>query len=252
VLAPFDARSPKDRRSVVISIVLAVVVHVAILAYISDKRAEAAARARPPAVQGFGVGLAADGGTVGLPMSKDWNRHRFRVLSELDGSPIPNARVTDVFMSTEATADSSGVALLMVRPAAKLVAHIERPGFKMVAGEFPNVNKDHEHTIILPVMPVPYAKVDSIFIKSCNYCHGAVGFSGRVELTTYAKTMASTARGDTIVVPFNPEKSILVTTLMVLTRPDGSPTPHARVTRHLTEFDIATIAQWIREGARRQ
>jgi hypothetical protein len=252
VFAPFHARTPKDHRAVVIAVSLAVAVHIALLAMISDRRAEAAAGRRPPNVQGFGGGLADDGGLAGLPMSTQRNRHRFRVLSELDGKPIFRARVTDVFMNEEAYTNEEGIATLAVRPAAKLVAHVERPGYRIVAGDYPNLNLDHEHTVILPVQRVPYAKVDSIFIKSCNYCHGAVGRSGNVDLTNYDRTMVSTVGSDTVVVPFNPEKSLLVTTLTMLMTPDGTPTPHARVTKQVSEFDIATIAQWIREGARRR
>jgi hypothetical protein len=253
MLQPFSARTPKDRKAVVISIVLAVAVHVGLLIMVSEQRAKATAeRKRPPGVQGLGSGLAPDGGQVGMAMTKDWNRHRFRVLSELDGKPIAGARVTDVFMLTITQTGADGIAVLPVRPGAKLVVHIERPGYKMVAGEYPNLNRDHEETVVLPVAPVPYAKVDSIFIRSCNYCHGAVGKSGQVDLTNYDRTMTSLARGDTIVVPFNPEKSLLITTLTVLSGPDGKPFPHARVTSQVTEFDIATIAQWIREGAKRR
>lgn len=249
---PFAAHTPQDRKAVVVSLTLAVAVHIGILAGVSDRRADAANRVRPPGVQGLGGGFADDGGTAGLPMSNERNRHRFRVLSELDGKPVFRARITDVFMDEEAYTNEEGIATLAVRPAAKFVAHVERPGYRIVAGDYPNINRDHEHTVILPVQPVPYAKVDSIFIKSCNYCHGAVGRSGLVNLTSYDSTMASTARGDTVVVSFNPEKSLLVTTLTVLMTPAGKPTPHARVTRQLSEFDIATIAEWIREGARRR
>jgi len=252
VLHPFYASRPGDRRAIVIAIVLAVSAHVGLFIMIGERRAEAAARMNPQNVQGLGGGLTDDGGTVGLAMSKDWNRHRFRILSEVDGKPIARARVTDLFMRTEAYSNEEGIATLAVRPAAKLVVHIERPGYKMLAGEYPNLNRDHQETVVLSVAPVPYAKVDSIFIKSCNYCHGAVGRSGQVDLTNYDRTIASFARGDTLVVPFNPDKSLIVTTLTVLSGPDGKPYPHARVTSQLPELDIATIAQWIREGARRR
>jgi hypothetical protein len=185
-------------------------------------------------------------------MSTVRNRHRFRVLSEVDGKPIHRARVTDVFAKEEAYTDEEGVAILAVRPAAKLVAHVERPGYRTLAGDYPNLNRDHEHTVVLAEQRVAYAKVDSIFVQRCNYCHGAVGTSGQVDLTNYDRTMGSTFQNRPVVIAHNPDSSKLVTTLTVLRTPDGKPLPHARVTTQVAELDIATIAQWIREGARRR
>ncbi|MEA3246402.1 MAG: hypothetical protein U9Q74_09630 [Gemmatimonadota bacterium] len=225
------------------AVLVAIGVHVGLLAWLGERRA-AGRGGRPPAVEGLGAGAAG-----GLPSTSTRNEHRFRVVHWESGLPLAGVRVTDVFGNQVAWTASYGVAALQSRPAARLIVQFEKPGFRMVAREFGNTEPLQSHTIVMEPAPVPYAVVDTIFIQRCNYCHGAVGRTRDVDLTTYARVMASGAPGAPIVRAGKPDSSRIVRILSDSLGPDGSPSLHWRRAARLDAFELETIVAWIRAGA---
>lgn len=229
-----------------IAVSLAVVVHVGILAVLSNRSADARGR-RPPSVEGMGDREAAVGG---LPMSSDRNQHMFRVLDFENSAPLSFVRVTDVLGDRSAITGPQGTVVLMVRPGAKLVVHVEKPGYAMHAEQYENASNNlASHTVFLERQPIPYAVVDTFLIGSCNYCHGAFGTTRGVDLTTYERVMESRTNSGPVVVPFNPDSSRLIRVLL-----DSTAAPprsaHGRRTARPDAFDIEMLAEWIRQGAR--
>lgn len=229
-----------------IAVSLAVAVHVGFIALMGKRSADAHGR-RPPSVEGFGAREAA---VSGLPMSKGRNQHMFRVLDFENSAPLESARVTDVLGDVPTVTGPQGTVVLMPRPGAKLVVQVEKPGYAMHAAQYENFSNDPAtHTVFLDRKPVPYAEVDTIFIGNCNYCHGGFGKTDGVDLTSYDRVMESRTRSGPIVVPFNPDSSRLIRVLL-----DSTAAPprsaHGRLTARPDEFDIATLVEWIREGAR--
>ena len=73
---------------------------------------------------------------------------------------------------------------------------------------------------------------------------------GGIDLTSYAKAIASTSRGGPIVTPGDPKASGVVRVLTDTTRVDGKLPYHARATQRVPQFDIDLIEAWVRDGAR--
>jgi hypothetical protein len=232
-----------DRRVTVVAVVIAVVVHIGVLVWAAQRHA-AGRGARPPAVEGLG-----DGAVGGLPATRARNEHRFRVVHWENGLPVPGVRVTDVLSDAVAWTDPRGVSVLMAPPPARLIVRFEKPGFATTARELRNTEPHASHTIVMQPAPVPYATVDTIFNTRCNYCHGAVGRTRDVDLTSYARVMASGPPGMPIVRAGMPDSSRLVRILADSLGPDGKPSLHWRRAARLDGFEMQVIVEWIREGA---
>lgn len=235
-----------NRRAIAVSIAIAVGVHVAVLVWMGTR---SAGRLSPPAIEGAGLGAAPVGG---LPASSRRAIHDFRVVdADSEDAPILRARVTDVLRGEEVLTDSSGRARLAVRPAAMFLLRVDRPGFATHTEQVANADGNAaSHTIHLRRAPVPWALVDTIFIQRCIYCHGGTGRTVGIDLTTYTRVIASTSRTEPILVPGNPDASILVHVLTDTARVNGKLPYHARATQRVPQFDVDVIAQWVREGAR--
>ena len=188
----------------------------------------------------------------GLPATSRRAIHDFRVVdADSEDAPILRARVTDVLRGEEVLTDASGRARLAVRPASMFVLRVERPGFATHAEQVNTADgKSASHTIHLRRAPVPWALVDTIFIQRCIYCHGGTGRTPGIDLTSYAKAIASTSRGGPIVTPGDPKASGVVRVLTDTTRVDGKLPYHARATQRVPQFDIDLIEAWVRDGAR--
>ncbi len=120
----------------------------------------------------------------------------------------------------------------------------------MVAREFANTEPFASHTIVVERAPVPYALVDTIFIQRCTYCHGAVGRTRDVDLTSYTRVMTSGPPGAPIVRAGNPDSSRLVGILRDSMGRDGRPSLHWRRAARIDAFELEALVEWIREGAR--
>ena len=205
-------------------------------------------RLAPPALEGAGLGAPVGG----LPATSRRAIHDFRVVdADSEDAPILRARVTDVLRGEEVLTDASGRARLAVRPASMFVLRVERPGFATHAEQVNTADgKSASHTIHLRRAPVPWALVDTIFIQRCIYCHGGTGRTPGIDLTSYAKAIASTSRGGPIVTPGDPKASGVVRVLTDTTRVDGKLPYHARATQRVPQFDIDLIEAWVRDGAR--
>lgn len=228
-----------------ISIAIAVGAHAAVLVWMGTR---SAGRLAPPALEGAGLGAPVGG----LPATSRRAIHDFRVVdADSEDAPILRARVTDVLRGEEVLTDASGRARLAVRPASMFVLRVERPGFATHAEQVNTADgKSASHTIHLRRAPVPWALVDTIFIQRCIYCHGGTGRTPGIDLTSYAKAIASTSRGGPIVTPGDPKASGVVRVLTDTTRVDGKLPYHARATQRVPQFDIDLIEAWVRDGAR--
>lgn len=243
--SPHGLHGP-TRRSTLIAASLAVVAHVGIIALLGKRPADARGRL-PPSVEGMSAGEAMVGG---MPVSKERNQHMFRVLDFENSAPLAFARVTDVLGDLSTVTGPQGTVVLITRPGARLVVQVEKPGYAMHSAQYENNSNDPvTHSVFLDRKPVPYAAVDTIFIGNCNYCHGAFGKTEGIDLTSFDRVMQSRTRSGPIVVPFNPDSSRLIRVLL-----DSTAAPprsaHGRLTARPDAFDIETIVEWIREGAR--
>lgn len=87
-----------------------------------------------------------------------------------------------------------------------------------------------------------------LFAKHCTACHGGVKAAGKLSLVYRDKALAPAKSGETPIVPGAPEKSELIRRVTskdpdeVMPRPDHGP--------RLNEKEIATLQQWIAEGAK--
>jgi uncharacterized membrane protein len=139
----------------------------------------------------------------------------------------------------------------MTRPAARLVVRFELPGYRTLETQLNNTEREPAvHEVRLEHEDIPYARVDSIFARRCNYCHGAVGSVESVDLTSYAKLQASRAHGRPVAMALFPDSSALIRVLQSATDSDGRPSLHLRSTTSVTPDEGAVIAEWIRQGAR--
>ena len=226
---------------------LAVAAHVGVLAWLSTREAGAGA-AHPPAVEGTG-----ETGVGGMPFRDRRNIHLFRVVDkDSDYVRLGGAVVRDLLGERESVTNADGVAVLSVQASAKLVVQVEKPGYAMHAEQLGNTDTTRaSHTIFLERADVPYAIVDTIFIMRCVYCHGGAGKTEGIDLTTYEKVMASRWKAAPIVAAGKPEASALVRVLTDSLGADGKRTAHARVTVRVPEREIAWLAEWVRQGARR-
>lgn len=198
------------------------------------------------------MGLGRDNQAAnGMPMSKVRYTHTFRVIDEETAQPVTWARVTDVLGNTQALSNADGIARLQVHAGARLIVHVEKAGFALSSAQFENAADDPPaRTIILKRQLVAYAVLDTIFIQRCNYCHGAVGTTAGINLTSYDNLIRSTAHGAPLIVPEKPDSSRLYRVLVDSVDAAGKPSAHFRVTRSMSAFDREWIAQWILEGAK--
>ncbi len=242
-------RPKPNRRATVVAVTLAVAAHAAILIFVARARLESQ-DAVPPGVSGLGLG---PGNQVagGMPTSTVRFTHTFRIVDEETARPVTWARVSDVLGGTQTLSSADGIAHLQVRAGARLIVHVEKAGFAMATAQFENSTDDPpSRTIILRHQLVPYAILDTLFIQRCNYCHGAVGTTAGISLTSYDNVIRSTAHGGPIVVPEKPDSSRLLRILEDSVDAAGKPSAHYRVTRTMSAFDREWIAQWILEGAK--
>ncbi|MDQ8164577.1 MAG: hypothetical protein P3A28_02315 [Gemmatimonadota bacterium] len=236
-----------SRRAATVSTTLAVAVHVVILVFVARARVESQ-NATPPGISGLGLVEEVVGG---LPASTVRFTHTFRILNEETAQPVAGARVTDVLGNSQTLTSANGVARLQVRAAARLIVHVEKAGFAMFVSQFENIRDNTQpRTVILRRQLVPYTVLDTLFIQRCNYCHGAVGTTQGVNLTTFERVIASTARGGPIIVPDKPDSSRLYRVLVDSMDANGKPSAHFRVTQATSAYDLEWIAQWILEGAK--
>lgn len=244
-LHPWQHRSATPK-SVRWAIGLAVAVHVGLLAWIGSL--ERNAHGGLPDVMGKGASTAAIGG---MPSAAKYTLHYFKVVdADSEDAPVVRAVVRDVFGENEEATRDDGSAILRSRTAAKLVIQVEKPGFAPLAEQYANLDNYTRHTIHLTHKPVIYEIVDTIFIQRCIYCHGREGKTPGVDLTSYAKAMASRFNGNAVVVPGKPEISRLVRVLRDSLRDDGTKSPHSRVTARLSDLELDWLTVWIREGAK--
>ena len=229
---------------------LALAVHIAVVSWISIRPSDLSQR--PPGVEGLGV--AKPGATVGgLPATSQRVMHRFEVRDYPEGNPVARARVRSVLDEQLATTDTHGVAVLSVRPAAKFILQVERPGFVLYAAQLENssVGAERRHTILLKRADVPYYVIDTIFMTRCNHCHSAGNASGGVDVSSYDRAMRSQFGSGPIVVPGNPESSLLIQALTDTVPRGGAFQSHIKAVGRFPEFEVETLAEWIREGARK-
>jgi hypothetical protein len=242
-LSPWNL--PRTSRATRIAIVLAVIAHAAGLYAFSRSRAHRTGE--PPAIEGLG-GEAAIGG---MPASRERAYHTFRVLDDENGQAVEGVRVTDVVGGAVAYSSFSGRAIITARAAARLVVRFERPGYRTVETQINNTEREPAvQDVRLEHEDIPYARIDSIFARRCNYCHGTVGSVDAMDFTSYAKLQASRAHGRAVAMPFFPDSSALIRVLQSATDSDGRPSLHLRSTTSVTPDEGAVIAEWIRQGAR--
>lgn len=240
-------RLAESRRVTGVSILIAVALHAGVIALLAAARIRQAGS--PPSVAGMGD--AATGDARGLPATSRRHVHAFRVVDWETGRPIARARVTDVLGEQVVFTQANGVAVLTPRPSARLIVHVERPGYGLDARVHPN--RDHRtqrHAVYLERIQIPYAVIDTLFIQYCNYCHGAVERTATVDLTSYDRVMASRWGDRPIVRPPNPDSSVLYRVLVDTVDRRGDRPIHRRRTAALPEFELELLAEWIRQGAR--
>lgn len=237
-------------RGTVIAVLIALGVHIGVISWITIQPRDMTKA--PPNVTGFAgaTELAAVGG---LPMTTQRVLHRFSVRDDPEGHPIPRARVRSVLDAQEATTDDHGIALLSVRPVAKLLVQVERPGFAMHAAQLENshVGAERRHTILLKRADVPYSIIDTIFMMRCNHCHGNESASGGVNLSTYERAVRSRFGARPIIRPGKPDSSLLIHALNDTVANPGALKAHVKAVGRFPEFEIETLAEWIREGAKK-
>lgn len=91
--------------------------------------------------------------------------------------------------------------------------------------------------------------VRPILTKNCTTCHGGVKMAGEVSFLYREDTLGQGESGKTIVVPGHPEQSEMIARILSsdpelrMPPPDHHPKP-------LTEAEVATLTEWIRQGAK--
>ncbi|MBK7998927.1 MAG: DUF1549 domain-containing protein [Verrucomicrobia bacterium] len=87
-----------------------------------------------------------------------------------------------------------------------------------------------------------------LFAKHCTACHGGVKAAGKLSLVYRDKVIAPAKSGEVPIIPGDPDKSEIIRRVLstdedeVMPRPDHGP--------RLSEKEIATLRQWIKEGAK--
>ena len=240
---PFD---PVSRRVTVAAVTVALAVHAGLFVWAAQRR-DAGTAAHPPVLEGSGAEPSAGG----MPATRLRLERDFRVVDWEDGRPLGGVRITDALNGDVVYTNEFGSAVLLARPAARLIVQVEKPGFALIAKDIANTDTAASLTTIrLEHADVPYAFVDTIFIQKCNYCHGAVGHVVGVDLTSFEQvTRGATANGP-LVRPHDPDASRLVRVLIDSIGPNGKPSLHRRRTPRLDFYELGTIVEWIREGAR--
>lgn len=86
-----------------------------------------------------------------------------------------------------------------------------------------------------------------LFARHCTACHGGVKAAGKLSLVYRDKALAPAKSGEVPIIPGDPDKSELIRRVLsqdpdeVMPRPDHGP--------RLSKKEIATLRQWIKEGA---
>ena len=236
---PWQLRSPPSRVAK-FALAIAVAIHVGVLVWLNTRELGSA---RPPSMQGANAGAAG-----GLPVKNARNVHTFRVVDgDSEDAPVPRAWVRDVLGEEENVTRDDGLTVLTPHSAAKLIVQVEKPGFALHAEQFANTESSvARHTIHLKRAAVPWFIVDTIFLQRCNYCHGSNDKLGGVDLSTYARAMASRSGNAPVVIPGQPDSSRLVSVL-------ASPPPRDSTKRRhspITDMETDWLTVWIRQGAR--
>jgi mono/diheme cytochrome c family protein len=96
--------------------------------------------------------------------------------------------------------------------------------------------------------PVEFNRdIRPLFAKHCTACHGGVKAAGKISFLYRDKALAEGKSGEPAIVPGAPEKSEVIRRVLatdpdeVMPKPDHGP--------RLSEKEIATLRQWIKEGA---
>ncbi len=87
-----------------------------------------------------------------------------------------------------------------------------------------------------------------IFTKHCTACHGGVKEAGNISLIFRDKALAEGKSGEIAIVPGHPEKSEIMRRITSKDPDEIMPKPKHGPPLH--EKEIATIEQWIKEGAK--
>lgn len=91
-------------------------------------------------------------------------------------------------------------------------------------------------------------EIRPLFSKHCTACHGGVKAAGKISFVYRDKAIATGKSGEPAIVPGKPEESELIKRVIstdpddVMPKPDHGP--------HLTQAEIATLTQWIQQGAK--
>ncbi len=91
--------------------------------------------------------------------------------------------------------------------------------------------------------PVSYKKVQAIFNKNCILCHSAPAPRAMMNLQSYAGVMKGNDDGS-VITAGHPEKSLLYQLISTTGKKQMPPK------RSLSKADIATVASWIKAGAK--
>lgn len=96
--------------------------------------------------------------------------------------------------------------------------------------------------------PVEFNRdIRPLFAKHCTACHGGVKAAGKISFLYRDKALAEGKSGEPAIVPGAPEKSEVIRRVLatdpdeVMPKPDHGP--------RLSDKEIATLRQWIKEGA---
>ena len=86
-----------------------------------------------------------------------------------------------------------------------------------------------------------------LFAKHCTACHGGVKAAGKISFLYRDKALSAGKSGERAVVPFDPEKSEVIRRVITKDLDDLMPKPDHGP--RLTDKEVETLRQWIREGA---
>lgn len=89
--------------------------------------------------------------------------------------------------------------------------------------------------------------VQPIFVKNCTECHGGVKEAGGVSFIYHEKVLGEGKSGNRVVIPGDPEGSELI--YRVTTDDQDDVMPPSGDHPPLSSEDIATLKQWIEQGA---
>jgi len=89
-------------------------------------------------------------------------------------------------------------------------------------------------------------EIRPILERNCLPCHNGVALPGRLDLTTRAHAVAGQHHHQHFLVPGNPEASLMLT---AVSRRGTHPKLMPQRDLSLTEDDIGTLREWIKDGA---